>query len=133
MPVTTGIRVKNVSKHYLEPGNATSCKASAAVTGRRFVAIQGPGSLGNLPAVRHATAAGRIYGVSENDITSGGYLNVLRRGTFEVEAGAAITAGTFVEVGANGVAVPLAAGIAVGVCTADTTNGAGAPITLMGL
>jgi hypothetical protein len=47
-----------------------------------------------------------------------------------VTTGAAITANQEVEVGANGVAVPKAAGIAVGYALFDAANGASAYVHL---
>lgn len=127
--MTTSINVP-AAKTYLEPGQASTCRVGATpVTAKRFVKV-GPGGVGNHPVVIHATAGGRIYGVAHFGGAVGAEISVLRQGTFEVTAGANLTAGQEVEVGANGVAIVLASGSPVGVVTADTANGNGAPITL---
>lgn len=128
MAITTASRTPS-AKTYLEPGDATTCLAGAAIVYRRFVAVT-TGGVGNHPRVIHATPAKVSYGVAHFGVPSGGQLSVLRMGTVEVEAGAVLASGDEVEVGAAGVAVKLAAGRPVGVCTADTANGGGAPITL---
>jgi len=130
MAVTTGPRRANQAKTYLEPGDATTCTATAGVTGKRFVKV-GTGGVGNHPNVITAVAGGPAYGVAHFDASAGQQVSVLREGTVEVTTGGAnLTAGNEVEVGAAGVAVVLSAGRPVGVCTADTLAGAGAPITL---
>lgn len=118
-----------------EPGVDLTCHATAAVTGKRFVAITGnrvaADNGGNI-SVAHATAAGRAFGVSKYDAPSGGKVGVMRgnsRVTF-VTAGAALTANQEVEVGAAGVAVPKSAGVAVGFAVTAAANGADAEISL---
>lgn len=130
MATTTTIQVPNQAKTYLEPGQASTCLAFAAVVGKRFVKVT-TGGLGNHPNVIPAVAAGAAYGVSHFDAAINTDVSVLRQGTFSVTAGAsALTAGVEVEVGAAGVAVALSAGRPVGVCLADTAAGGDAPITL---
>lgn len=140
--MTTAINTP-VAKTYLEPGQASTCKATAAVTARRFVKVV-TGGVGNHPNVQHATANGPVYGVAHHSAASGKDISVLRQGTFEVEAGENLASGDEVAAGTNGVAIKVvaasqsgttpfaytAATRAVGVCTADTTSGNGAPITL---
>src|SRR5688500_10231713 len=95
---------ENISVY--EPGADITCRATAAVTGKRFVNISGnrvaAGEGGNI-SVAHATAAGRAFGVSKYDAAVGKNVGVMRgnsRVTY-VRAGAAIAPGKEVEVGAN--------------------------------
>jgi hypothetical protein len=115
-----------------EPGRDITGQASAAVTGKRFLAITGNRSSDGNIAVAHATAAGRICGVSKYDAASGKKVGIVRgnsRVTF-VTAGGALTAFQEVEVGANGTAVAKAAGVAVGYAITAAANGADAEISL---
>lgn len=114
-----------------EPGQDISGRASAAITGKRFLKISGNRNNGNV-AVAHADAAGRTCGVSGRDTASGKLVNVLRgkdRVTF-VTAGANLTAFQEVEVGAGGVAVVKASGVAVGYAVTAATSGGDAEISL---
>lgn len=114
-----------------EPGQDITGHASAAVTGKRFLKISGNRSDGNI-AVAHADAAGRVCGVSAFDAAINKKVSVIRgnsRVTF-VTAGGNIAAFAEVEVGANGTAVTLAAGKAVGYAITAAVNGADAEISL---
>ncbi|AOD24051.1 DUF2190 domain-containing protein [Rhodococcus sp. p52] len=114
-----------------EPGRDISGKASANVTGKRFLKISGNRSGGNV-AVAHADAGGRIFGVSKYDADSGDLVGVARgnsRVTY-VRAGGAIAAFAEVEVGAGGVAVTKASGVAVGYAVTGAANGQDAEISL---
>ncbi|KWW97407.1 hypothetical protein LI90_4379 (plasmid) [Carbonactinospora thermoautotrophica] len=119
----------NPAVPFWEPGQSISCKTTAAVTGKRFVAISGNGA-GSNPLVAHASAGGRIFGVAAFDAASGAVVSVLRGGVVPVTAASAITAGQEVEVGANGQAAPKSAGVAVGVAVFDASPGADAAIAL---
>jgi hypothetical protein len=119
----------NPAMPLYEYGKNVSCRATANVTGKRFVAISGNGVLPN-PSAAHATAAGRVFGVSGYDVPSGDRFPVVRKGVVPVTAGAALTAGQEVEVGAAGVAVVKAAGVAVGVVLFDAANAADAYVDL---
>lgn len=114
-----------------EPGQDISGRASAAITGKRFLKISGNRSGGNI-AVAHADAGGRVCGVSGRDTAAGKLVNVKRgkdRVTF-VTAGANIAAFAEVEVGADGRAIPLAEGVAVGYAVTAATSGGDAEISL---
>jgi predicted RecA/RadA family phage recombinase len=133
---------------WYEDSDRLPCEAFTAVTGKRFVIpaaarLSGP----MIPAtaqvgasdptdggdirVGHAAAAGAALGVSSWDAAVGEKVTVICEGVVPVTAGAALTAGQRVEVGANGTAVPLAAGIAVGIAVDSTANGADAQIKLI--
>jgi hypothetical protein len=101
------------------PGTDISATASAAVTGKRFVDWTGYFSLttpSTLPTVAHATAAGKIAGVSAYDAASGSRVAVIRgKGSIvPVTALGAITAGVEVEVGTGGKVTTFSAGVKVG-------------------
>lgn len=117
---------------FKEPGANVTGHASAAVTGRRFLAITGNAQPDGSLTVAHATAAGRIVGVAAWDASSGGKVGIHRgsKMVVPVTAGADITAGAEVEVGAAGQAVPLAAGVAVGYVETAATTGQDARVVL---
>lgn len=130
----------NEALRFKKPGEDLTGKATAAVTGKRFLGISanrtggGAGGLStdlaNVYSVAHATAAGVVIGVSAHDAASGSLVGVLSGGIVPVTAGATITAGQRIEVGTNGQAIPLAAGIAVGVAMTGAASGADAEIKL---
>ncbi|GAC70734.1 capsid cement protein [Gordonia soli] len=114
-----------------EPGRDITGRASAAVTGKRFLKISGDRSSGNI-AVAHADAGGRVAGVSKYDAASGDIVGVTRgnsRVTF-VKAAGNIAAFAEVEVGSAGQAITKASGVAVGYAVTAATSGADAEISL---
>ncbi len=113
----------------LQLGSDITCKATSAVTGRRFVAISTNGSKG-VPNVAHATAGVQPFGVSAYDAANGEALPVIRKTIVQVTAGAALSAGNEVQVGTAGVAIVKDAGVAVGRVVFDAANGAPAFIDL---
>lgn len=108
--------VLNVATPYYEPGQDLSCKASAAVVGKRFLKITGNQDADGQVPVAHADAGGRAAGVSDRDAAIGKGLGIMKAPgrVVPVTAAAAIAAFEEVEVGANGQATPLVAGVAVG-------------------
>ena len=132
----------NVSTQYFETGNV-SFKASAAVTGRRFVRPSanrtGGGSgglstvLDNVYVMALCGAGQKPAGVAKYDVPINGYGGVHGQPGMivHVEAGAAITAGAEVESDATGRAIPLAAGRPAGqAMTGASGAGAAAEIKL---
>lgn len=81
-----------------------SVKATAAIVARRFVTIGGTVAAAGVTALGVSDFAGAIG----DDVT----VHVV--GTWPVEAGAAIAAGSAIESDATGRAIPLAAGIKLG-------------------
>lgn len=116
-----------------EPGRDITGKTSGAVTGKRFLAITGnrDATTGNL-TVAHATAAGRVCGVSKYDAASGALVGIMRGNSrvVSVTAGGNIAAFAEVEVGTSGQAVTKASGIAVGYAVTAATSGGDAEISL---
>jgi hypothetical protein len=129
----------NPSLAYFENGDV-SFKATAAVTGKRFIAPSGdvtggPGlstDLENLYRGAHAGAGVKPFGVSKYDVANGGVGGVHGQPgkIVPVTAGAAITAGQEVQSDANGQAIPLAAGRPAGLAMSGAANGADAQIKL---
>lgn len=132
----------NEAIQFYKPGMDITGHTTAAVIGKRFVAISGdrqsgPGlsAMANVDdgsnyRVAHAAAAGRIFGVAAHDAAINKKVNVIRGGVVPVTTGAAIAAFAEVEVGANGTAVPKATGIAVGYALTAATSGGDAEISL---
>jgi Uncharacterized conserved protein (DUF2190) len=117
---------------FKQPGGEITATTSAAVTGKRFVAITGNLQADGSLTVAHATAAGRIVGVSKYDAASGAKVGVIRasKTVLPVTAAGTIAAGAEVEVGANGQAVTKAAGVAVGYVESGVTSGQDARVVL---
>lgn len=121
----------NENHGVYEPGADITGHATAAVTGKRFLMISGNRTDGNI-SVAHATAAGRVCGVSGADAASGKKVTVMRGNSrvVNVTAAANIAAFAEVEVGATGQAITKSAGIAVGYAITAATTGGDAQISL---
>lgn len=126
---------------YKEPGSAITFKATAAVTGKRFVAVSGnrtggPGlstDLANVYQCAHSGAGGAAVGVSKYDTANGALGGAIRGGIVPVEAGAAIAAGASVQSDATGRAITWDGTLAskrLGVCMNGAAGGADAEIAL---
>lgn len=129
-----------------EHGDAITAITTADVTGKRVVDIsanmEGPANagftrtpspvVGNNIKVAHAAAGARGIGVASWDAASGSQLYVLGRPgqVVPITAGAGITAGQQVEVGATGKVIPLNTGVAIGKAVADAANGTDAFVKL---
>jgi hypothetical protein len=100
------------------PGADITATASAAVTGKRFVDWTAGFTTtpSTLPTVAHATAAGKVAGVSAYDAASGSRVAVIRgKGQIvPVTALGSITALAEVEVGTGGKVTTFSAGVKVG-------------------
>ncbi|MGW3608948.1 capsid cement protein [Micromonospora sp. NPDC005163] len=117
---------------FYEPGRRITCHATAGVTGCRFVMISGNRQADGSISVAHATAATKAFGVAAYDAATGEKVGIVRGSGFivPVTAAANLTANQRVEVGANGQAAVLAAGIAVGTVVTGATSGNLAQIAL---
>src|ERR687898_180617 len=98
-----------------KPGTDITGRATAAVTGKRFLKITGNRSGGNL-AVAPCAAGDRSCGVSKYDAASGDTVGLARGKdrVVHVTAGAALAAFEEVQAGAGGVAIVAAAGAKLG-------------------
>jgi Uncharacterized conserved protein (DUF2190) len=107
------------------PGGDLTVLTTAAVTGKTFVAVSATrdATTGHIKAAT-ATAAGGTLGVAARDIASGAYGPVICTPGIivPVTAGGTIAFGAEVEVGANGKAVTIASGVAVGRAVEAGTN-----------
>src|SRR5262245_35578746 len=122
---------------YYEAGQEITAKSSAAVTGCRFVKLDGastwtpeglkdvtnPVPSAGLPSsnvcdVLPATAGSKGFGVAGRDAAIGKPFMVITGPgiVVPVEVGAALVPGNEVELGANGVVIPATTGIKVGLC-----------------
>ncbi|SKS14163.1 Uncharacterised protein [Mycobacteroides abscessus subsp. bolletii] len=115
-----------------EPGRDITGRATAAVTGKRFLKISGNRTATGNIAVAPADGAGRVCGVSKYDAASGDIVGVARgnsRVTY-VTADGALAAFDEVEVGTAGKAKKFASGVAVGYALSAAADGADAEISL---
>jgi predicted RecA/RadA family phage recombinase len=116
-----GVQTTNLCTPYYEPGARPTGRAfGSAVVGKRFVAIaakKDPGSAGldagatggNILIAPAGANDAKTFGVAEHDAAIGKTTAVLRGGFIvPVTAGAAITAGQKLAVGALGKAIPVA-------------------------
>lgn len=110
--------------YYMNADTLTGV-GTEAITGKRFVAVDGtvdPGwqpeglkatATPNVVPVAH-TAAVKQFGVAQKTVPSGSLVTCLRTGVVPVTAGAAIVPGVQVEADATGRAITLAAGVPAG-------------------
>lgn len=117
---------------YKEPGANVTGQATAAVTGKRFLAISGDLTDDGSLRVAPAAAAARAVGVAAYDAAVGAKVGVIRgsKMVVPVTAAGAIAAGAEVEVGAAGQAVTHAAGVALGYVETAATTGQDARVVL---
>ncbi len=121
-----------------KPGENIAGFCTAQVEAGRFVKISGAKTTHGDYSIAHCGAGERAIGVSERK--SGPAtdpadewtrrVNVFRGGIARVTAGAAITAGDQVQSDADGKAIPLAAGVAIGQAVSTAANGAVVEIAL---
>lgn len=117
---------------YKEPGTAPTGTATAAVTGKKAVAISGDLNADGTVSIAPPAAGGRIFGVAAYDAAIGGRVKVYRQPgiILPITAAAAITAGAQVQVDATGAVVPLAAGVAIGTAVTGAADTEDAMIAL---
>lgn len=136
---------------FKKPGEDFTGKASATVTGKRFLKVSadrtggGAGGLStaldNVYQVAPASANGAVCGVAAHDAASGSLVGVIAGGIVPVTADGAITAGDQIMVGATGkaktyapptttTATALPVVVVVGVAMTGAADGADAEIKL---
>lgn len=124
----------NTAVPFWDEGNTITCHASAAITGKRFVAISGARVEGN-PRVAHAagTATTKALGVAGYDAASGAKVSVYSAPglVMPVTASGAITAGDDVYSAADGRATATVTGLMVGIALDDAADGTDCPIKLV--
>ncbi|MCQ9384442.1 capsid cement protein [Brevibacterium moorei] len=117
------------SLHYFKPGQDITAVATAALTGATFVKLA-TGGVYNAP---HIAAAGEDdipFGVVARDAENAERVLVHTGGVVPVTAGAAVTAGALIGVGADGkAAVAADRATAVGQALADAA--AGEPVSVL--
>lgn len=114
---------------FFKPGQDITGYLTTDIGGKRFVAPVA-GGRGAQPHIGVAPAGAAPCGVLGHDGVTGDYVHFNVGGEVPVVAGADITAGTRVEVGAGGTAVPLAAGVPCGIAMANAANGGAVPVLL---
>jgi hypothetical protein len=109
-----------------EPGSSLTYKASAAVTGKRFLKVTGNrtgGGMGGLSAdlanayqMAQTVADENAVGVSAQDCASGALGRCISGGIVTVESGAAVAAGAIVKSDGSGRAITwITAGAVLGI------------------
>lgn len=123
----------NINVPFFKPGqDITGYVAEVAIGGKRFVSPVS-GGRGGQPHIGPTPAGAAAMGVAGHDQEPGLYVHVNVGGTVPVTTGADITAGTRVQAGAGGTAVPYVAGadnVVLGLATADAVSGAAVPVQL---
>jgi hypothetical protein len=119
----------NPTFQVLSSPDSTACKASGAITGKRFVKIVAGGTF-QQPKVAQAGAGDQVFGVAAYDAVDGEVFTVQHIGTFTVTAGAALTAPVEVQSDAAGKAVALSTGKRAGSVYFDAALNADAAVRL---
>lgn len=102
----------NQAFEYFSSSDAITCEAVGPIVGKTFVKLV-PGGRAQRPKVSVAAAGERPYGVAAWDAANAESLTIIRVGVISVTAGAALSAGDAVAVGADGKAVKVGAAPAV--------------------
>lgn len=119
----------NVCRPFFKPGQDITGFCTAAVAGKTFV-VPVPGGRGGFPYIAPAGAGAAAIGVAGHDQILGDTVHFNVGGTVPVLCGADITAGTRVQANATGHAIPLAAGVPLGVATSNGVNGGSVSVQL---
>lgn len=123
--------MKNEMHDQFYPGTDLTARTNADVVGKTFVKIAAPMKSGNI-VVATATAGAGIAGVAKYDAAANELVGVARGSSrvVTVTAGAPITAGTPIEVGESGKAIPATTGTTVGYAVDTAATDADALISL---
>ncbi len=133
--------IVNECMPFYRPGqNLTGYAAASALVGKTLCAITAdmtspPDELSDTPdggtiTVGLPSAGGRVVGAVKYNVARYGLVPIIGGGVVPVTTGDTIDAFEEVEVTAAGLVIPLAQGIAVGVCLNGTASGDDAPILL---
>ena len=124
----------NPAVPFWDEGNTITCRASAAVTGKRFVTVSGARIDDGNPAVAHAagTATTKALGVSSRDAAVNEPVSVYSAPglVMPVTTADALTAGEAVYSAVDGRATTTATGAIVGYALDDAAVGTAALIKL---
>lgn len=121
----------NQMRDIYNPGTDITVIATTAVVGKTFAAISGPRSQ-NMLSVTTATAGAPTIGVFKYDAAADNMVGIARGSSriVTVTADGPITAGSPVEVGADGKATTAGTGTIVGYAVDSAENGDDAMISL---
>lgn len=119
----------NVCTPFFKPGNDITGHLTTDIGGKRFVAPVA-GGRGSQPHIAVCAAGAAPCGVLGHDGVLGENIHFNVAGEVPVVAGADITAGTRVEVGAGGTAVPLATGVPAGLAMTNAASGGAVAVLL---
>lgn len=113
------------------PGRDLTAHAATTVTASTCASLAGP-MIGGLPQITTAAPGARIAGICKYSATTGELVGLARGAArvVRVRAGAPLSAGVEVEVGAAGAVVPKSTGVAVGYALDTAASGALAVISL---
>ncbi|OZF44274.1 MULTISPECIES: DUF2190 family protein [Nocardiaceae] len=122
----------NLTVDKYAPGSDLSAVASAPVVAGRFAKITGNRTGNGMIPVAHADAGGRTAGVVKYDAATGGAVSLARGNSrvVKVKASGAIAAFTEIQVGADGQAVALSSGKAVGYALSAAASGSAVEVSL---
>lgn len=111
---------------------ATTCKASGAITGKRFVKLVAGGTF-QQPKVALCGAGEQAFGVAAYTVADGESVTVVHDNTYTVTAGTNLTAPLEIQSDATGKAIALAAGKRLGSIYSDAVAAGDAAVRLTGL
>lgn len=114
---------------FFSSEDATTCKASGAIPGKRFVKVVAGGTILQ-PKVALCGAGEQAFGVSAYTVADGEVLTVQQVNTWAVTAGTALTAPLQIQSDAAGKAIALAAGVRLGTLHADAVINTDAAVRL---
>lgn len=119
----------NETRPFFKPGQDVTGFLTEVIDAKLFVAPVA-GGRGSQPHIGIATAGGPACGVLGHNGVVGDFIHFNVGGTVPVTAGADIVAGTRVQVGPGGTAVPYTTGVPVGLATASAASGGAVPVQL---
>ena len=122
----------NECRPFFKPGQDVTGYLTVPIDAKLFVAPV-PGGRGSQPHIGIAPTGSAPCGVLGHDGVAGDFIHFNVGGTVPVTAGADIVAGTRVQVGPGGTAIPwdgTLAAVPAGVATASAASGGAVPVQL---